>query len=70
MAHFLHMTRNCYYREGYEVESEPDTDDTDILFYMCKWEALCEFKFFSESFYVEYFCINVGSQPNVFNPSI
>ena len=29
MAHFLHMTRNCYYREGYEVESEPDTDDTD-----------------------------------------
>ena len=29
MAHFLHMTRNCNYREGYEVESEPDTDDTD-----------------------------------------
>ena len=23
------MTRNCYYREGYEVESESDTDDTD-----------------------------------------
>ena len=29
MAHFLYMTRNGYYREGYQAEWEPDTDDTD-----------------------------------------
>ena len=29
MAHFLYMTRHGYYREGYQAEWEPDTDDTD-----------------------------------------
>ena len=28
MAHFLHMTRHRYYREGYIAEFEPDSDDT------------------------------------------
>ena len=29
MAHFLHMTRHGYYKEGYIAEFEPDSDDTD-----------------------------------------
>ena len=32
MAHFLYMTRNGYYREGYQAESEPDTGDDSDLF--------------------------------------
>ena len=27
MAHFLYQTRNGYYRDGYQAESEPDADD-------------------------------------------
>ena len=28
-TNFLYLTRNCCSPEGYEVESEPDTDDTE-----------------------------------------